>query len=279
MDGFVLFPMNQTIDLAPGDVYRGYVQVANSADATSDFYYRTSVMPYGVTGEDYTIDLATMSSWTQIVDWVKIDEPTGKIAPNEVKKLWFTIEVPESVPAGGQYFAIGVSADKERASSNGVSINDVYEMASVVYADVAGETIRRGEVMSNAIPGFVASGKPVVSAMVNNSGNIHEKVEVTIEVKNALGGGIVFPLEGEENTFSELVMPETTKYLVRELDAVPALGVFEVTQNITYLGETFYNTKTLIMCPIWFLVLLALLAMTFGATLAAIVKKHRKKKS
>ena len=108
---FTLMPMSQNISLKPGEVYEGSVKVINPSSSTENFEYKAEVTPYGVVDQEYTADLLSESDRTSISKWIKINEPTGTIKPNETKEVKFTITVPENVPAGGQYATIAISSN------------------------------------------------------------------------------------------------------------------------------------------------------------------------
>lgn len=278
MQAFTLMPMSKEVGLQPGQVYRDSILISNPAEATEDLHYQINVSPYSVVDQDYTVDFAATSNWSQIVKWIEVEEPTGTISPNGQKEVFYTITVPEDAPSGGQYAMLEVHSTKDSDESAGVAVNNILGLASIIYARVAGETRHEGEILSNSIPGFVTNGQPVVSATLTNTGNVHETARIAFTIKNAITGEILFPVDDEDNVFSEVVMPESTRFATRNLSSLPALGIFEVTQDIAYLGNTenALNTKTMIMCPLWFL---ALAILTVGALIggvAGIIHKHRK---
>lgn len=275
---FSVMPMSQRMELEAGKVYQGYIAVTNPADAKKDFEYVVSVSPYSVIDEAYNVDLSTRSTRTQIVDWMKIDESTGKVKPNETKKIYFTVTVPMDAPAGGQYASIGVRSAGEESMSGGVMVQNVFEMASVVYATVKGETLHEGEITSNNIPGFIFSPPATVNGMVANTGNVHEVAEVSIVVKDKFSGEVLYPAPDEPQMYEELVMPASNKYLVKDLNVLGDLGVYEVTQDISYLGKTSNNTRTLIVCPLWFLLLVALTVGALIATIGLVILKRKKER-
>ena len=110
---FTVSPMSQRIELEPGEVYQGRIKVGNPAIAKNELKYQVSITPLGFSGKDYDADLVTESNHTKITKWITIDEPTGTLKPNENKEITFNINVPEDVPAGGQYVALIVSRDDE----------------------------------------------------------------------------------------------------------------------------------------------------------------------
>ncbi|MBR3236490.1 DUF916 domain-containing protein [Candidatus Saccharibacteria bacterium] len=279
---FTVLPMSQRIKLKAGETAEGEITVVNPADATEDFTYKAAVAPYGVIENDhadYTIDLAGETTRTQISKWIKIDEPTGKIKPNESKKIHFTIKVPKNAPAGGQYAAISISSNQDSKSSEGINVKNVFEMASIIYATVDGETKHEGEILENNIPSFIMSPPATLGAMISNGGNVHEDATFVITVSDFFTGHVILPTEEETGQYSEIIMPETTRYIEREVDNLPALGVIKVSQTIYYQGKTSTSEGNIIICPIWFLILVLITLGAIIATVIHLIRKHHHKKS
>lgn len=276
-NAFTIMPMNQKISLNPGEVYEGYITIINPSYATEDFAYKAEVTPYSVADEEYTADLLSESDRTAISKWITIEEPTGSVKPNESKEIKFTIKVPQNVPAGGQYGTIAVSSNQDSSSANGVSVQNVFEIASIIYADVAGETVHDGEILENNVPSFVLNNPVKTTAILTNKGNVHETAIFTITVSDVFTGRVILPTEENTGRYSEVIMPETTRYAEREISDLPALGVVKVTQTIDYNGQTSTTEKQIIICPVWFM---ALVLLTLASIIAAVViivkKRHRK---
>ena len=276
-NAFTIMPMNQKISLNPGEVYEGYITIINPSYATEDFAYKAEVTPYSVADEEYTADLLSESDRTAISKWITIEEPTGSVKPNESKEIKFTIKVPQNVPAGGQYGTIAVSSNQDSSNANGVSVQNVFEIASIIYADVAGETVHDGEILENNVPSFVLNNPVKITAMLTNKGNVHETAIFTITVSDVFTGRVILPTEENTGRYSEVIMPETTRYAEREVSDLPALGVVKVTQTIDYNGQTSTTEKQIIICPVWFM---ALVLLTLASIIAAVViivkKRHRK---
>lgn len=276
--GFTVSPMSQEISLKPGETYRGYILVSNPADATEDFQYKVTANPFSITGDNYETDFKTMSDWSRIVSWTTIENESGTLKPNDTKKVYFTIEVPKNAPGGGQYMMFALTAD-DSVSADGATVSDVFEMASLVYADVPGEIKHEGQILDNQITGFVVSGSPKVITKISNTGNVHETANVTITVKNNFNGETVFPKDASNNTFESVIMPETTREISRDLTNLPQLGVFEVTETVSYLGNETSITSVMVICPIWFL---CLIFATIGSVIAMVFYgrylKHKKNK-
>ena len=251
--------------------------VVNPANATGDFSYEISVVPYNVSGEDYAVDTSQISTYSQIANWITISEPTGTLAPNETKTIDFTIKVPESAPGGGQSAALIVSPSNAQSSGSGVSIEQVFQIASIVYANVSGETVESGEILENSIPYFAFSTPVAATALFTNTGNVYETALVKITATNAITHEQILPAEGESGTFAEIVLPETTRLISRNLSNLPAVGIVQVEQSIDYQGQTSITSHSLLILPIWFIILvLAVIAAAITGIVFA-VRHHRRK--
>ena len=257
--------MSQSIDLKPGDTYTGSITIGNPSDATEDFHYKISLSPYSIASDGYEPDFVTMSDKSNIVNWTKLETETGTLKPNESKKINFTITVPETAPGGGQYLMIGVSSNSEvNSSDNGGALQDVMEMGSVVLANIDGEVTHEGKILENVTPGFITEGLPKTKVVISNTGNVHETATATITVKNVFTGQDAISTQNDDNVYRITVLPDSTRTVDRDIESLPQLGIFEVKQTISYLGEESSVSSTLIICPIWFIALVI-------ATIASII--------
>ncbi len=276
---FTVTPMSQDIRLEPGKTYTGKITIANPADAKSNFEYRATVTPYTISGENYQADLATVTNSSKIVDWIKIENPTGSIEPNHTLDVNYTITVPKDAAGGGQYATISIGSNTESAKGNGVSVNNIFEMASIIYARVSGEINHGGEILENSVPGFSTVVPVTVTGRLTNTGNVHEAATIIIKATNFFTGEVILPSEDNEGTYTELTMPDSERFISREISNLPLLGVIKVEQTIYYLGDVKTESKNVIICPIWFMALILLTIGSIVYSIIRIVKGHRKKRS
>ena len=279
-NAFTLLPMSQNFTLDPGGTYTGSITIVNPVNSTSDFSYSVSVSPYNVIGEDYQADISNVSTFSEIANWITISEPTGTIAPNEAREVEFTINVPDDAYAGGQYATIMVTSDPQKQDSENVSVNNIFALASIIYANVSGEVTHEGSIIENNVPEFSTTTPVSVSALLDNHGNIHETAIVALNVTNNITGEKIFPADEDQNNhFSEIIMPDTTRYVTRQIDNLPVLGIVKVEQTIYYNNEVSTVTKDVIICPIWFMLIIVLVIMGIISSIIAVIKHHRKKKT
>lgn len=264
--GISMSPMKQSIVLDPGQSYQSTVMISNPGTSTSDFKYEVDVKPFYTTEgdsgkkENGRVVTEENGNYSQIVEWTKIDSPkTGSLAPNESKEIEFTITVPSWAPAGGQYAAIVVtSADDDDTS--GMSVNEKMEIAHLIYAEVAGNTIRQGEFSDVAVPGFMFSGNITGTSSIKNTGNTHGEAKYTLQVFPLFSSEEVY--SNEDEPITKIILPDRTYYSNDATwDKTPSFGIFNVKYTVEFAGVTRTVSKMVIICPMWLLfIILALIA-------------------
>ncbi len=275
---FTVTPMSNAIELKPGETYEGDILISVPEASTSDFDYKVEVMPYGVIGNEYNADFTSSSKNTEMVNWIKVANPTGTIAPNGKTHIKYTITVPSDAAGGGQYAALLIGKNDGEPISEGFGVQNVYSIASLIYAKIDGEIIHEGEVLENSIPGFVTGFPATASVMLKNEGNVHESANVYLKIKNVFNGQTVYPKEGDSGGVNEEIMPGTTRYMTKNIQDISPLGIYEVTQTIDYLGTQHVVTQTMIACPIWFMFLLLVTISSIIAFIISRFRKHKKTK-
>ena len=255
---FSVSPMSQRIVLTPGEDYSGTFEVISPVYNQDDFYYKLSIEPFSV-DEKYDVLFESNGDYNQIVDWVELESEKGVVAPNEIAHINFTIHTPETAPAGGQYAIIRVTSDYEKqeaSSENGLSIRNVMSIAHILYAEVAGETERSGEIINANVPSFLFSGDISGSAIVKNTGNVHSDAVYTLQVFPLFSNEEIYT--NEENPETSLIIAGATRSSVVAWEGTPKLGIFHVVFNAEFEGAHTTIDKYVIVCPLWLLFLIAL---------------------
>lgn len=270
-------PMNQRILLMPGQTYQGGFIIGNSAHAQEDLHYTSSIAPFFLRQmEDgqynyNEADNTTKTDMNLIVDWTTIDNPTGVVPPNGNKTISFTINVPEDAPAGGQYMEIQVREDRSNYTSP-TGVNEIVQMAHVIYAEVAGESRKEGVVLENNIPSFLLNSNLEATSRIRNNGNVHTDAKVVLQVWPLFSDEEICTNEEEAGTV--FVMPGTER-LHSEKCELPAFGIFRAKQTVTIFGETSEVEKMVIVCPLWmiFIILFVVILVVMW-----LITKSRKRK-
>ena len=252
-------PPYRKILLIPGETYSGSIDVFNSSNSTRALKYAVEIGSFSqrrAAGEDAKDDYGAMdhiskTSYNQIMDWIELDKDSGSLEPSMKEDITYTINVPKDAPGGGQYATILVIDETTSGlpGEGNIGIDQKFQFASIIYAEVAGETREVGEVLENSIPSFLLNGPLQTSSMVKNNGNVHTDAQYTLQVWPLFSGEEI--CTNEENPDTSLILPETERYHAQSCDKTPAIGIFRVKQTVKIFGETSVVERTVILCPLW----------------------------
>ena len=251
-------PMKQGIIIDPGDSYKASFKLSNPSGSTQDTYYKIEIEPF-YRNEEGAVVYTAEGEHGEIVKWVTLDMPAeGKLVPNEVAEVILTINVPESAPAGGQYFAVNVTAaakpfdqDDSNEESESTTIKEVKRMSHLVYAEITGATIKKGEILDINLPSFLLSGKITGSASVKNLGNVHGEAKYVLKVFPLFSNEEIYT--NEENPATSTILPDRTTYHADSWDGTPGIGLFNVVYTVEFEGAKAEISKLVIICPLWLL--------------------------
>ena len=254
---FSLSPMYQNVVLTPGETFEGNFEITNPGDSVIDFEYELRVEPFSADDRN-DISLTANGDYNQMVDWIRLPKYEGIISPNTTEKINFQIEVPENAAAGGQYASVVVSSKPTSfTDTSNIDLQAVYESAHLIYAEVAGETVRKGTIDNVNVPSFLFSGKISGSANITNTGNVHSRANYTLQV---------FPLFSEEELYTNeedpahaWIMPGNTTFKEISWDSTPSIGIFHVIYNVEFEGVNQKVDKMVIVCPLWLLFVIAVI--------------------
>ena len=268
-DGYALTmaPMKQKIVINPGELFKASFRISNPVNSTHDTYYKIEIEPF-YKNDNNEIEYKAEGDSGKIADWTTLNIPAeGKLAPNEVKEVVFTIDVPESAPAGGQYLSVLVTAgakpdddrvdsddssnDSNSSGDSGAVIEETKRMAHLVYAEVAGNSIRNGEIRDAALPSFLLSGKITGSAIVKNVGNVHGDAKYLLRVYPLFSDEEIYTNEEDPATYT--ILPDRELYSEIAWEQTPTIGMFNVEFSVEFEGEKVEISKLVIVCPIWLL--------------------------
>lgn len=270
---FNISPMKQNVALAPGQVYHGSLMVTNPQSSESPLKYNVKVDSFTV-DENYNAVIGGDSGYNQIKNWIKIEKDSGVLAPNETREINFTIRVPEDAPAGGQYAAILVGSTGDGGENGGgMAITQALQMAHLIYADVAGETIHKTVVTDLNVPSFLFGGDISASAVVKNEGNTHANVSYILQVFPLFSNEEIYT--NEEEPFTNTVVRDSLRNTTITYPNTPNIGIFNVRYRILVDGELMGEVeKMVIVCPMW---LLFIIFFVIVMVIAWVIARYKKK--
>lgn len=276
--GFSVSPMSSNATLNPGETYHGTFKISEPANGETS-NYTISVRSYFV-NENHVGMYGIDSDYSIMPNWITIDSPTkGTVAPNEIDEIAFTIQVPETAPAGGQYAAIIVTLDEpsEDTDGNGTALQEIMEIAHIIYAEVSGNTIRQGDIKDVSLNDFVLSGNIKGSAIIENTGNVHGNAKYTLQVFPIFSDEEVYT--NEESPEVRAILPGRTLYNETIWNDTPLLGIFNVIYTVEFEGATAQISRLVIKCPVWllFIIIFAIAAIIIYFISRAKSRKSRRK--
>ncbi len=294
VSAFSVSPMKQTVSLVPGQTYSNSVKVSLPLNAGNDMHFEISVVPFGMNDEDgnYDIDLSSSDERNERVKWVSLsdrtnevkggDVITGDLAPGKTNEFIYTINVPESVVGGGQYFAILVKSvpdSSDNNDDNNLAISETHSIASVVYAELPGEIKLDGTLKDNNVVGFVLNPPIATSFVAENTGNTHFVVTYYLQVYPLFSDEEVYT--NEENPSTDHVLPGTSRFVTQTWNETPSIGIYKVRQTAYYdfaKDKPSVTEKIVIVCPIWLLFLIIFLIVLAIGWVVFRIKSRRKER-
>ncbi|MPT14539.1 MAG: hypothetical protein E2601_06495 [Microbacterium sp.] len=235
-----LSPTREKLALDPGEVYEGTFEIFNSGSSGLD--YTAYVSPYQISDIDYqNPDFDTEAPRTQLSRWVTVLQSEGTLAVDEIVEVPYRIEVPNDVPAGGQYAAIFV--ETALPDSDGSSVVAKSRAGILLYVTVNGDTREEGLITESAIKWWQPEAPLMGSTIVQNSGNTDFFVSTTFHVAN------VFGAEAFDVSRQSPVLPDTSRRITMEWpDSVP--GIYQVTTTTSFLGTETTQTQWVVVLPV-----------------------------
>ena len=286
---FTVSPMSENIVLNPGDEYSSSLDIYIPTEYENNIKYNVEIVPYFV-DENYNNDFNNeYGTSSRITEWISFDTPKeGKLSPGQKTTILYTINVPEDAAGGGQYAAILVSAniwdnedsrDSENTKNDKIdtAIKEEKKIAYIIYAEIAGDITRQGEIVDVNMPSFLLSEDIAGSSSIKNTGNVHGEAEYILQV---------FPLFSDEEIYTNeddpataTILPNRTRYQETSWNQTPAIGIFNVIYTVEFEGVTTQVSKIVIKCPVWLLFIIIFAIMALIIWLITRTKSRGKKKS
>ena len=205
------------------------------------------------------------SQYANIVEWATIsgsDEYT--LAGEASTNISIRVKVPKDATAGGQYASLVASnADGDTISLSNIS------------AIISGDELKYGGEVSEASASWFNLNPEIKSQIsINNNGNVAFDSTYKLTVKSIFGGD---PLH--ESTETSTMYPGSGSEIHLDWTDAPAIGLYNVTQAVTYVngaGEIVEHTtsRIVIMCPIWLLIVKAVIIIAIVVLIVALVKRR-----
>jgi len=261
-------PVSSRIKLDPGDKYDGSIKVSNIGKLAFDFKVYAS--PYNVEDLTYHQNFNERGNFNKIVNWITFKkESYTALKPGKTVEVKYQINVPNNAPGGGQYAVIfAETAGKNAAES---SIQTINRVGHTIYATISGDTVEVGELVSLEQAGLYFDGNIGSTAIVKNSGNVDFTSTHNFKVESIFGNELY------NDTKSFTIIAETSRQVDREWEETPLIGLFKVTNEIRFLGQSQYSEEKLVLVmPIWMMIIIGVVIVALILLVVRKIKKSKK---
>ena len=93
---------------------------------------------------------------------------------------------------------------------------------------------------------------------------------MTLKIENFFTKALLY--DNNDEPLTKFVLPETEREVSLVASGLPRLGVVRATLTNEFMGEAEIKTRIIVICPLWFIAIIALIILTI---VARIVAKHR----
>lgn len=276
-----LRPSEQEINLRPGQHFEGSVVVYNVGKVP--FEFNASAAPYQVKDNDYNPDFSSTSESTAMANWISFPETKFSVKPNQSAEVKFVVDVPEDIPGGGQYAAIIIRTEDAVRQEAGIDV--IGQIAALVYGHIAGDELRAtGALQNYQFPSLMFGGEFKISSVIENTGNVDFKASETLTIKDFFTNRETMNPESINDagypvgTTSATVLPGTARTFKMSWKDAPQIGLFKVKHTISYLDEELVTEKVVLLCPLWLIVLVAIVLALMIIWLIMSLVGYRKEK-
>ena len=265
-------PTVARLSLNPGETHTGSFQVINSG--LSEFDYTIYIKPYQVNSENYDPNFELDVPRTQITRWIDLASTSGTLASMEIQEIEFSINVPQDVPAGGQYAVIFVeTGEKLPPDSSSIAIRQ--RLGYLIFSSIAGTTQEGGQLLEASIPRFWTKPPIQSSSLIENSGNTDFVVNYHLQIDT---------LSGQEKASISreyTLLPETKRLVNLDWADAPIFGIYQATQTEEFLGQTFTQSATVFIAhPVIIAVTTTtLVILIITITVIRLVNRRRRERS
>jgi hypothetical protein len=171
---------------ARGQDLRTGLKIFNETEKPGTFYFE--VQNFSAQGEEGEPDFSQMDNEQGLATWIETPESIY-VEPGELKKVDFTIRVPNDADPGGHYAVIFLSSSPPAKQGVG-SVGMASKIGALVLLRIEGDVKEQGELIEFSIENsrFAYEHLPIgFSVRIRNNGTVHIKPAGTIKITNFFG--------------------------------------------------------------------------------------------
>lgn len=272
-------PVSSRVTLEAGKALEYSFTVSNIG--SEQFTFSVYSAPYTIKSESYDVNFSEETNRTQISRWIEFKnadgnwvETTKYTVPADGKQVVeYRINVPDDIPAGGQYAAIFAETEPSSDDSNSSGLKTVSRAGLIVYGRTNGDTREEAKINDFEFHTFLTTGKVSTGARIENTGNTDFEAKYTMTIKSLFGKTVY----EKDNSYN--VLPDTTRKIHMEWDDTPGFGIFRATARITAGGEVYEESKIVMIIPVFIIIIVIVLLTILIVWTIILIKKRNEQKA
>ena len=255
----------------PGDTVKGTVTVINDGAQEATFYPSFEKFTEDNGNKIFTKETSDIATWF-------VGLPSVTLKAGEQKEIPFVMDIPRNAPPGG-HFAVMWWSTAPPDAHNGQQVSIVTRAGILMYMTVAGDIKEDGALTrftANGGGSFFFSYPISFSASFRNDGNIYEKPQGNVVVRNMLGlKSVTLPI----NEPGSNVLPQSTKSFDAVWQSNPwAFGLYYAVATLTYGQNSTPVTasKWFFVLPLWNTIIVVFILIIIFWVLPVGIKRYNK---
>jgi hypothetical protein len=235
--------------LEPGKTYTRAVTTVNTSEDDMSFKVKTST--FWVEDESYEIKWGVSNSqYGKIANWTNIDpNKVHNVKAGETYEFDYNITVPADQPGGAQRLMLTINLGGKNDGSSFIAAET--HINTLVFANIEGDVNPGAEIVAHSIPGFSLIPNINATSSIKNTGDVDLDITYNLKIHDFFSGDEVHTIED-----SKVIMTDSTRMFEQSWTEAPHIGIFNVTQEITIMGEVHSFTAMVIVCPLWLIFLI-----------------------
>lgn len=252
VESVTLSPTNKVYHVDPGQVLQDSLTVLN--DGQTAYTFTVYATPYSVTSSHYNDpNFSATKSNADAYTWIQFDTTSYHIEPRQTINVPYTLKVKPDASPGGHYGAIFVEI--QPGDTAGQQLSRKKRVGSIIYATVSGDVRLAGNVEHIDTAWFQPVAPITSNISVTNTGNSDFAATVNYRVSDIFNN----TKYNSQNNYE--VLPSTSRDISAEWMGVNWFGLYNVHVATTVLGKTTVKDTTVLMAPVWLLVVLIIIVL------------------
>lgn len=274
--GVTVSPVTDEFSIKPGQTIVRQIKVTNPVGDIVTLYPQVlNFTTDNEKGQPTFYSSSEKNSRYAMSDWVSFSKEFIRVAPNENEVIDVTIKAPDNAEPGGHYGAILFSTGKPEVKEDVSQVSVVGLIGSLFLATVPGDILQRLTLEDYDAPHFLINPPANFSLLFSNTGNLHEKPQGEIKIRNWFGDTVSTL---KVNDGGGNVLPDSKRrFEAKWAFDWHAIGRYTATAVISYGNpeQQIQSVRSFFIIPIWFIAIIGLLLLLLIGWIFRVRGRHR----